>query len=129
MIENLWAGFISALQMLLISTGIFVAWVGGFILRQRSRDLQRTYRNSVIALVGVVIVLTILTGSGTMAKAFVYWGIVIGVPLALGLGPTERAWDWLSQMERGGDDAGGVAGGGDHNAERAGTQTMEPPSF
>lgn len=108
MIENVWAGFISAIQMLLISAGIFVAWGGGFMLRERSHDLQRTYRKAVLALVGIVIVLTLLTGMGNMVKAFVYWAIVIGVPLALGLGPTEQAWQWLSQSER----AASVRGGG-----------------
>ncbi len=111
MIENVWAGFISAIQMLLISAGIFVAWGGGFMLRERSRDLQRTYRNALIALVCVVIALTLLTGMGNMVKAFVYWSVVIGVPLALGLGPTERAWQWLSQSDRGAGSRGTPFGG------------------
>ncbi len=112
MIENVWAGFISAVQMLLISTGIFIAWGAGFYLRERSRDMQRTYRNAVIVLMCAAAVLSLLTGSGNMAKALVYWLVVIGVPLAIGLGPTEQAWDWIRQGDAGNSGRGGGGAGG-----------------
>ncbi len=97
MIASIWSGFISALQMLLISGGIFVAWLVGYVLKERSRDLQKTYRHAILLLVAVVAGLSILAGTGNIAKAFVYYAIVLGTPLALGLGPTDALWKWIAQ--------------------------------
>jgi hypothetical protein len=99
MISSIWAGFISALQMLLMSAAIFVAWWVGWTLRERSRNLQRTYRNAVLGLLAVAVMLALLIGAGKRVEAFVYALVVFGAPLALGLELTDRIRQWIADSK------------------------------
>lgn len=80
-------GFGSGVLMLIFSGAILAVGWGAHLLRDRSHDINLTYRYMAAGVVTLGLVAALVAGSGQRVQWFFFMITVVGVPIAVGLAP------------------------------------------